>query len=97
MMTKDEAIEMLKHCGSESHCIDYKHRNCGGCNQRKAQDMAIDALKSIKHGHWTPIYVEWCEFAISIDAYECSVCKAVDYDEDKYCPNCGAKMDGEEE
>lgn len=45
-MTKDEAIEVLKHCGSESHCIDYKHRNCGGCNQRKAQDMAVEVLQT---------------------------------------------------
>ena len=45
-MNKEKAIKMLKHCGAESHCYDYNHgKHCEGCNQRIAQDMAIEALK----------------------------------------------------
>lgn len=52
-MNKEKAIEILKHCGAEEHCLDYKHGHCDGCNQRIAQDMAIEALKT------ESIPVEW--------------------------------------
>ena len=45
-MTKDKAIEILKHCGAENYCFDYQYRNCANCNQRIAQNMAIEALKT---------------------------------------------------
>ena len=41
----------------------------------------------IRHGHW--IDNKHTDTAI------CSECKCVFTDETKYCPNCGAKMDGE--
>lgn len=47
-MTKEEAIEMLKHCAVEYHCKDHywgRHM-CEKCNQRIAQDMAIESLKT---------------------------------------------------
>ena len=45
--------------------------------------------KAVKHGHWLPHKIT----ASSI----CSVCRRVFADETPYCPNCGAKMDGESE
>ena len=44
-MTKEEAIEHLKHCGAEPYCYDYKTRNCSGCNARKALNLGIIALR----------------------------------------------------
>ena len=45
-MTNDEAVDMLKRCLAEPYCYDFKYgRHCDGCNQRIAQDMAIEALK----------------------------------------------------
>ena len=47
----------------------------------------VDA-KPVVHGQWE-IDQRWC--------YECSVCKKgyVGMPKTNYCPNCGAKMDGE--
>ena len=45
-MTKDKAIEMLRHCEVENCCYDGIHGNCKGCNKRIALDMAIKALKA---------------------------------------------------
>ena len=39
-----------------------------------------------KHGHWIDI---------DLDTSICSVCKKPQEYETKYCPECGAKMDGE--
>lgn len=41
-----------------------------------------------KQGHWIDI---------TFDASMCSVCKNTQEYETKYCPECGAKMDGEPE
>ena len=44
---------------------------------------AVDAAEA-RHGRW--------------DDLHCTVCGKVGWsDEDDYCPNCGAKMDGKEE
>ena len=52
-MNNKKAIEILKHCGAEEYCIDYKQGHCEGCNQRIAQDMAIEVLKT------EAIPIEW--------------------------------------
>ena len=51
----------------------------------KIAEAVVSKLnKSMRHGHW--------------EEFHCSVCGEMGWDnEDKYCPNCGAKMDGEEE
>lgn len=88
-MTKDKAIEILKHCGAENYCFDYQYRNCANCNQRIAQNMAIEALKT-KPGHWANG---------GLDHYRCSECGTfyektlIDQIGFDYCPHCGAKME----
>lgn len=47
-MTREEAIDMLRHCEAESHCYDGIHGNCKRCNKRIAFDMAIEALQADK-------------------------------------------------
>ena len=54
----------------------------------------VDAVEVV-HGRWIEINprkdVEgWIEFD-----YQCPVCKEVSWEESNYCPNCGAKMDGD--
>ena len=56
----------------------------------------IDA-EPVKHGVW--IEHKWAEEneGILIFNYECTVCHAWIRDKSNFCPNCGAKMDGERE
>lgn len=54
-------------------------------------------VQPVKHGKWLDLWVEDDEiigggFMIK----QCSVCKEeMYYGEPRYCPDCGAKMDGE--
>ena len=58
----------------------------------------VDAVEVV-HGEWTIIEDDWNDEVI----YECSVCKEAFVTLDgepmgklyNYCPNCGAKMDGD--
>lgn len=58
-----------------------------------------DDVVPVVHGRWIPTYHTYynrdgaCEIA---DEWHCSKCGIYSTDEWNYCPNCGAKMDGEE-
>ena len=50
----------------------------------------------VKHGEWIPVQYTY----FGLKRYECSECKDDEYwqkryleHKEKYCPNCGAKMD----
>lgn len=50
---------------------------------RPAADVA-----SVVHGRWAPNCVDSPAFFV------CDQCNTVWYNDTKYCPNCGARMDG---
>ena len=58
----------------------------------------VDAVEVV-HGRWIPTYHTYynrdgaCQIA---DEFHCSVCEIYSRDKWNYCPNCGAKMDGDE-
>ena len=56
----------------------------------------VDAVEVV-HGRWIPTYkvntwIGICE----IDGYICSECGRGSIVKGNYCPNCGAKMDGDD-
>jgi len=68
---------------------DYNHCRCGSCQY---DDMMLDAesfptsdVAPVRHGRWREgVYA----------GYKCSECRTTWDAPTKYCPNCGAKMDG---
>ena len=50
----------------------------------------------VRHGKWQPCYEDWRK---QIEGDECSACGFQHYGTNirdyPYCPNCGARMDGE--
>lgn len=66
--------------------------------------MSVDNVVEVKHGKWK---MEVDEYRICATVFTCSNCKATyttvemddkEFLEDmKYCPTCGAKMEGVEE
>lgn len=68
------------------------------CHRIVREAPTADVVE-VRHGHW--ITQEEAELMDSFDlAYTCSVCGHLDWDCTEsetfnYCPNCGAKMDGE--
>ena len=63
--------------------------------------MRFPAADPVEHGKW--IGTQWDGYADGnpvYDEWECSVCGYVFAGNEaiwRYCPNCGAKMDGEKE
>ena len=55
----------------------------------------VDAVEVV-HGHWTPTYtIDYWLGTSKIDGFICSECGKDNNRKRNYCPNCGAKMDGE--
>ena len=83
-MTKAEAIEWFK-------LMEEKFENT---KYADALDMAIEALEQEpKRGHWTDEAGKPNDEQYSL---YCSECKAWSEYRDRYCPNCGARMESEE-
>lgn len=52
-------------------------------------------VEEVKHGHW----IKYAKYSFGT-MYDCSICSTRIIDDGHswhYCPNCGAKMDGERE
>ena len=59
-------------------------------------EAIYEELVPVVHGRWIPIEEKlWnLDVPVVVD-WKCSVCNVTGNDDFDYCPNCGAKMDGE--
>lgn len=62
-----------------------------GLGEKKAADVV-----EVKHGRWET-EIDYDEFWGDLDYYKCSLCghRELRDAQTPYCPNCGARMDGE--
>ena len=90
-MTNKEAIETIIHfCDFIRPCDEYGYRIEGDLVE--AHSMAIRALKEQKKGYWVQHPITRKHF--------CSECGNGAFNKNfvygaRYCPICGAKMDGD--
>jgi rubrerythrin len=94
---EEMAKEMCKHCaGNESPCSVAKSGNVCKSIQREAEALYTAGYRrqgentdEVRHGHW---------LRYGYDGLQCSLCGAVNnnYINNNYCPNCGARMKGDE-
>lgn len=71
-----------------------KAQNFSAINDTEIINFPTADVAPVVHGHWVKekpdVIIHWCCSA-------CRNCYYLDEPNAKYCPNCGAKMDGEEE
>ena len=82
------------------------HNNVNGEITLNRYDKIIDGIYEIPSADFAPVrHGRWIESTIPCEQYVCSECGGAawyyDYNGDvaksKYCPNCGARMDGEDD
>ena len=95
-------IEQLKEyagCyGGNGNCKKcFGDWNCGGSCHEHAKQLLQDLdIAEIKHGYWITHFDDL--FPVE-STQECSVCHEEEFISlcnENFCPNCGAKMDGED-
>lgn len=70
----------------------YEEEPCEELQSEFASAPAAD-VEPVRHGHWIPVNTEYKHASL----HKCSVCGGLLFYEFNYCPNCGAKMEGDED
>lgn len=92
-ISRDLALRQLNATCLVTDCDNYNGVRCRACAYADAMDL-IDAIPvadvhPVKRGKWMPHKIT--------ASSKCSECRRVFADETPYCPNCGARMDGDAE
>ena len=95
-ISRDVALRQLNATCLATDCNNYNGVMCRACAYADAMDF-IDAIPAadvqpVKHGQW----IECCNELNK----KCSCCCKVHgtiYERESFCPNCGARMDGDTE
>lgn len=94
---------MIRICVSDDFTVDYDEERAmyrvGVLDEdaKIVNEYCFDAYKdeAVRHGKWIEVVVAETDTGRLIH-WLCSECEiVVDHNTDNYCPNCGAKMDGE--
>ena len=106
-----ELLELLRYCSSKSGCIGCKLSEAYDCTDDLTRDAA-DAIEELqaqlpKRGQYvhgrelSREYIGDCLVSIDYEDWRCSVCGIVfeqwSIPKYNYCPNCGAKMEVQDE
>ena len=98
LLTDDkELVQQLEEENGVKVTYDYLETDIGEtiveCLEDLSSSMDI-AVQPVKHGRW--IWDNSPEFGNPYGSYKCSECKERQSFKENYCPNCGAKMDGDD-
>lgn len=95
---------MAEYIEREAALMKLMQDGCNAKNLQSISDMHAADVAQVVHGRWDDIPNKYMAVASKDGAYHgnatvCSVCHEVNPNAYKtnYCPNCGAKMDGDKE
>ena len=95
-MNKDKWIQFDKAITALYKLEEYRSAEWGAKRfttddiETMLEVLAEDDVTPIRHGYWT-LFGEH----LGIKMYQCSICKGLEHGKQNYCPNCGARMDGD--
>ena len=84
-VTKEQVINWYRPYGQTDETIPFETL------VSDLRDMKTADVAPVRHGKWLCVDTDTEQFFL------CNRCKKKEYWESDYCPNCGAKMDLEEE
>ena len=97
LISRAAAIEHMKAMADCAKCDNYNYVRCRACSWNDAMNIveelpAVDAAPVV-HGRW----IRYSEIFHDPEytLVKCSVCGGESCCDAIYCPDCGAKMDGE--
>lgn len=80
---RSEAIEFIKH-----NTPNINGETTVKCVIRSLKNVPTADVAEVKHGKWT---------SNGLRNPQCSLCRNYNIEKSRFCPNCGARMDGEGE
>lgn len=89
-VSRQAVIDTIYHeCSDENLDIDFAKVLL---LQRKIK--ALPSVNPQKTGYWIADVDRWGNFITTVNGYRCSECSEFNGFNDKFCPNCGARMGG---
>ena len=55
--------------------------------------LTAEDIKPVRHGEWSVVWVDQGHIDME-KMYKCSICGGRKYNDYRYCPECGAEMNG---
>jgi len=92
---------LIKALGIAEDCADCQYDNHGFCSMGSEFVNACEAIfdmptiDPVKHGRW--ITTEYNDGSVLCECSYCGHARSRDGLPINYCPNCGARMEGEED
>lgn len=94
-MAKYISAETAKKALAESNLIPRYTESCKPITDRIIDSLPAADVEPVRHGRWLKCFEDWRQ---QIEGSKCSACGFEYYGTGisrfRYCPNCGAKMDG---
>ena len=88
---REAAVKVAEKYGLANGSALGRHTGLADCIASEIADIPTADVAPVVHGRWIASHDEFCA---------CSICKYpvyVGWNQTNYCPNCGAKMNLEEE
>ena len=85
---RTDAVKIAEKYGLANGSVLGRHTGLADCIARDISELPAADVAEVVHGRWIASHDEFCS---------CSICEYpvyVGWNQTKYCPNCGAKMDG---
>lgn len=99
-----EAVERLasdvcEECREACLKFDGIYADCHQCLFERVKDgvpkIPAADVAPVRHGHWFESSMSFTDGLTRLYGYKCSECSGFCVGESRYCPNCGARMDGD--
>lgn len=96
-----DADALMDALGIADECKDCSRNGTFGCKEDSAFVYACEAITEaptidpVKHGRWEKLDL-WTKPVCSVCGEPCFGLHGFSYETTTYCPNCGARMEGEE-
>lgn len=96
---RTDAVKIAEKYGLANGSVLGRHTGLADCIARDISELPAADVADVVHGEWLRSDDDWN----SLTTIQCSICSeewCFETDDDvsllnyKYCPNCGAKMDG---
>ena len=96
---RTDAVKIAEKYGLANGSVLGRHTGLADCIARDISELPAADVAEVVHGEWLRADDDWN----SLTTIQCSLCReewCFETDDDvsllnyKYCPNCGAKMDG---
>lgn len=93
LISRSAAIEIIRSMtislgGKDIFTPEAKESVIGVLDEIEAVDAEL-----VRHGRWVPTEIR--KSFGTLNGFKCSLCDKERMSRENYCPNCGAKMDGE--